>query len=535
MANSDARFKDIYDSLEKITLRLSRVEECITSPHDCFNRSYFGEMTRALSMPGLRFIGERFQHGIHSYLWLLIHSVALFFSYVYIKEEYDNWQSSPVIRTLSNNLTSVREIPFPAVTICYPYFFKNYDYMEYLHKCMTYNSTAVNYTDCSYNGECDREEMETLSIASGLCAFQAMEGATNAPSKVYSRDINVSMDGKLFATRSQQVLPTCDFVIQQQINKEKDLITGCDTNGFQYFLAYGAYAMCTTANGVRHEDIYKESTVPAIPILPSSNSLRYVGKGLTLADMIYFNGGIDTTPAYFTDDDFFAFYVSKRQNETDKNICNIFKGDDFASVTLHNPAEIPLLQDLEHFVSSNNYHYLKVVPKLVTTKKDLIGYTPLQRGCYYSHERELMMFKFYSESNCDAECIVNCSIKVCNCVPLYLPRPNTLHRVCFSVCDYMGCNCGCLPDCVSLSYDIEYRKETQDTNETGVVFVYYKSSSFYPMIRVGMNDLAGFMAYSFGILGTFNGFSVMVIFELLYFTTFRLWCSIKRYLNEGID
>lgn len=531
--SSNANIQEIYDALEKLSLRVTRVEQSIASPHDCFSRSYFSELTRSLSMPGLRFVGEKFQHRIHSYLWLLIHSVALLISYVYIQEEYNNWQSSPVVRTLSNNLTFVDEIPFPAITICVPYYFKSdYDYMKNIRKCMNCNSTDKNFSDCFYNGKCERDKIETLAVASGFCAFQGLEGFPDAASKVYSRDVNISIDGKLFSSLAQRVMPPCDFLVQQRINENKDFESGCNNNGFQHFLAYGAYGMCTTVNGLRHEDILKESVVSVIPIQPKSIDKRYVGKGMSLENMMYFNGGNNTIPAYFTEDDYFTFYITKQKNQTGENICNTFSNDEIASVILHNPAEIPLLQGLERMISVNKYNYMKVIPKLVITKKDLTRYSPTQRGCYYSHERELMLFKFYSESSCEAECNVNCSIKNCNCVPLYLPRPNTSLRVCVVECIYANCDCGCLPDCISLSYEFEARKESKNTNETGVLFVFYKNKSFNPMIRIGINDLAGFIAYSFGILGTFNGFSVMVIFEIIYFTTFRLWSSIKNYLNS---
>jgi hypothetical protein len=477
-------------------------------------------------MPGFRFVGEKSQHSFHTYVWLFIHVVALLISYIYIKEEYINWQTTPAIRTLSNNLTMVSEIPFPAVTFCTPYTMKSgYDFVGSLEKCLTCDSAAGD--DCVFNSECDREEVETLAVAAMLCQFQGAGNVTQSPAVVFTRDVSKSIDGERFTIYAKKVFPPCDYTIKQRLNKNKEFVEGCDRNGFQHFIAYGAYQFCTTVNGLRHEDVYKENVVLSIPLQPSPYYQNYVGEKMTLENMLYFKGGNDTIPVYFTEEDYFTYHISKRNNLMHHNVCNFFSLNELASVTLHNPAEIPLVQDLERMINIDKYNYMKIIPNLVTTKKDLIGYSPSQRGCYYSNERELMLFKSYSKNKCEYECYANCSLRSCNCIPPYLPRPNISYRVCITDCD-VNCDCGCLPDCVSLSYDFVARKETKDTNGSGVLEVYYKDKNFYPMIRVGISDLANFMAYSFGILGTFNGFSVMVIFELFYFMTIRLWSSIKN-------
>lgn len=38
---------------------------------------------------------------------------------ILIKDSYEKWDESPVIVTFSEKMTSIKSIPFPAVTICH--------------------------------------------------------------------------------------------------------------------------------------------------------------------------------------------------------------------------------------------------------------------------------------------------------------------------------------------------------------------------------------------------------------------------------
>lgn len=44
--------------------------------------------------------------------------LAIVLSAYYINEIYGKWKTTPVIFTIDSTATSIRDIPFPAVTIC---------------------------------------------------------------------------------------------------------------------------------------------------------------------------------------------------------------------------------------------------------------------------------------------------------------------------------------------------------------------------------------------------------------------------------
>lgn len=96
----------------------------------------------------------------------------------------------------------------------------------------------------------------------------------------------------------------------------------------------------------------------------------------------------------------------------------------------HNPAEIPMYQSHETInLPLHKELFLRMEPKVVTASQDLEEYTPMNRRCYFSHERPLSLFKVYTQRNCQLECRVNCSVSLCDCVPFYLPRKYTSQRL----------------------------------------------------------------------------------------------------------
>jgi len=62
-----------------------------------------------------------------------------------------------------------------------------------------------------------------------------------------------------------------------------------------------------------------------------------------------------------------------------------------------------------------------IKPTLMTTSPGLRDYLPHKRQCYYSDEKRLEYFKFYSQNNCKLECFTNATLERCGCVAFYMP------------------------------------------------------------------------------------------------------------------
>ncbi|XP_054278982.1 uncharacterized protein LOC128997370 [Macrosteles quadrilineatus] len=499
------------------------------STEDSFARSYFRQMMMSISMPGLKFIGERHKSWFHAYMWILFHAIALLISSIYIKEEYHNWQRSPVVRTISNNLTYVNEIPFPAISICLaPSLNNSYDYNGNLEKCFFCNSTGQT-GECDFNSVCDFDEKATLAFASSICRNSSNGQLSGNPWFVFEEEIQSFLKNDEYSRFSKKVFPMCEFMITRErkahdstykIMQYYDL--SCYENVFQHFIS--GSGMCFTINGLKHEDIYKETTVLSLPLKRGScTGHGYRGANFTLENMIYFNGNNETIPAYMSDDHVITFRISERRQG--KYFCNPNK-QDVGRFAIHNPVDVPFIFENKLMIAEGEGLHIRVIPELVTTEADLENHLPTARGCYYSHERGLSMFKYYSERNCEAECVANCSLQMCGCVPYFLPRHNSSVNVCLSLCSRArSCDCQCLPDCTSLTYEFESLK-VYGKDYTGILYISFKKSGFYSTLRVSFTNLAQFMAYCFGIVGVFNGFSIMMFCEVFYFFTFKLWESV---------
>ncbi|XP_054272569.1 pickpocket protein 28-like [Macrosteles quadrilineatus] len=442
---------------------------------DHFPKSYLTDITQSISLPGFKFLGEKNPPRLQTILWVVIHLWALTASYCVIKIEFDRWKSSPIVRTLSNNLTWTRDIPFPATTICTPCSVDREDYLKALQRCFLCNSTEKSF-ECHYNKECTFKEKASLALAS--LSF------THA---------NLSM-------------------------------TPC--------------RICFSINGVRHKDIFRESTVVTWPVQEAFESRLdegYIGNELNLDNMVY-KGNISTVPIYIPEEGYTRTHVNTVDENTSTEVKSFKNRNLLFRITIHNPFDILFVRKHKIFMDKGFPKRIKVIPKLVTNEKGLEEYKPGERGCFYFHERELAMFKLYSETNCETECTANCSLLNCGCIPYYLPRHNSSVDVCLTKCKFENCDCGCLPDCNSLSYDYEEfpLKDAIGTNTEYMWFMEFKETHFYSTVRVSVNSFAQFVAYSLGVVGVFNGFSVMVVFEISYFLTFRLWHSVKAYLH-GID
>jgi len=89
---------------------------------------------------------------------------------------------------------------------------------------------------------------------------------------------------------------------------------------------------------------------------------------------------------------------------------------------LHQPQDHPQVSvngDIK--LSFSKYTDLEIKPEVMTSSPELEHYDPHKRQCYYSYEKHLQYFKFYTENNCKLECWTNATLKMCGCVAFYMP------------------------------------------------------------------------------------------------------------------
>lgn len=90
-------------------------------------------------------------------------------------------------------------------------------------------------------------------------------------------------------------------------------------------------------------------------------------------------------------------------------------------VILHTPGQ--MMKNTRHTfrVPLSEEAEISIKPRLITTSDDLRDYSPNQRKCFFSSERQLRFFKYYTNHNCEAECLANFTNRECGCVKFSMP------------------------------------------------------------------------------------------------------------------
>jgi amiloride-sensitive sodium channel len=91
-------------------------------------------------------------------------------------------------------------------------------------------------------------------------------------------------------------------------------------------------------------------------------------------------------------------------------------------ILLHHPAEVPRFITRHFRASVNQIFDIAVKPEMTVTSPNVKNYDPHVRKCYFSYERSLQFFQFYTQENCHVECLANYTLATCGCVGYYMPR-----------------------------------------------------------------------------------------------------------------
>lgn len=117
----------------------------------------------------------------------------------------------------------------------------------------------------------------------------------------------------------------------------------------------------------------------------------------------------------------FAYVMRLFEEDIDYLCRSPFQGH---KLFLHPPHEVPNFS--RHFqnirIAPDEDMSVLVTPHTVITSEGLRGYNPVRRQCYYNSERSLQFFNFYTQSNCELECLANFTLQYCGCVPFSMPR-----------------------------------------------------------------------------------------------------------------
>lgn len=90
-------------------------------------------------------------------------------------------------------------------------------------------------------------------------------------------------------------------------------------------------------------------------------------------------------------------------------------------IFLHTPGDVLKESDVSIRVPFSEEVQISIKPKLTSTSDGLRKYDIEKRQCFFNSENKLNFFKFYSQGNCQAECLANYTLKMCGCVKFNMP------------------------------------------------------------------------------------------------------------------
>lgn len=530
----NTRFAGIASRVMKMKRRHSRYERPIYALWELF--SDYSEFS---TIHGVRYMGEKKRHWSERIWWLFAVICSIIVCSILVYQTWLKWKHTPVIVTFSEESTPVYEIPFPTVTICTDIKMKQ---------------TKLNFTDVWHklnkdgykNATIKSEDLQMMHSLSPICdrpPAHFEEYVKQSGLNVTDADVQFFANAKRVAPSLNEILFRCTWH-RQDINCSdifQEILTDegiCFT--FNYYNAseiYNEYMLADSFHVTRHKKKSSYWNGVKVPNMTESDIYPYRvlsgSEGLRI-DLRLFEFDID--------------YVCSGPVQSFK-------------ILLHSAGEIPQLKKYYYRIPLDHDTVMAVRPNIMNTTESLIkNYNQDQRKCIDEGERNLIFFKKYTQRNCQLDNLALRTSIRCKCVAFSMPRlrnipicrtlvqlqcvKNVENSLMQQVLNKTAISYNCLPACRSISYDAEIsmarldRYNHQRAMGQGVksqrkrrytrVFISFKDEQFFSSRRAEMYTVIDFIANCGGILGLFMGISILSIVEVVYFSTLRIGCSLRK-------
>ncbi|KMZ05691.1 sodium channel protein Nach [Drosophila simulans] len=267
---------------------------------------------------------------------------------------------------------------------------------------------------------------------------------------------------------------------------------------------------------------------------------------------------------------------------TNGYIVLIHNAENYASVSSSNV--------LEMFPGQGEDSYIAVYARVVDTDDSLKSFSPFSRRCYFEYEaqnpvhEELMKTYSYSYTfpNCISRCRIRSIIALCRCLPFQMPLQlvENLDGVVFCTLGHVSClnqymfkwrnilterhiinglereieealYCPqCLPSCRDVQYGVSMsalpidnylatlklddNNQTEFSTDISVLRVYFGEPHAQYYIRLLNNTWFEVFSTIGNIMSIFVGFSMVAIFEILFFFTKYIYEGCHRMVEQNI-
>ncbi|XP_037826366.1 pickpocket protein 28-like [Lucilia sericata] len=507
------------------------------------------EYSKKTSVHGLNYIFAIHRPFYEKLYWIIFTVISLYLAISYMWETYIKWLDTPTILGFDETLVKIHKIPFPTVTIC----------PENKRDITKFDFSDVSefiWSEIEQHKKFpDKEVLTEEYVHKFLATLQTCnQEVINRFSPFLPTNINVDVAENLLNM-------VADINVTMQMCKWNGRFDeGCSI--IRKVLT--DEGVCYQFNGLRPQDIYRQSDFISYK---DEEADKFNNTHNWSLDYGYQDQGFNAYPKRSIMSSVRnGFYALLGAYEDDNDyVCNRFKQG--FKVFLNSPDSVPVTTGNYILVPNSHEVMVTVLPQYITSLDNLLQFGPEKRQCYFNSERNLYFFKFYTQNNCQTECLTNYTIAKCGCAKFWMPKPLDV-----PVCDLTKVNCynnaaneleiiianqtaqkvkdsnvkimcDCMPACNSLEYNYEITRAYLDAEATTIahrenyeedgaitsrVTVYYRESQFTAIKRTVLYDLTQLIANCGGIFGLFMGISMLSVIEFIYFFSLRLLNNFRK-------
>lgn len=470
------------------------------------------------SLHGLRYIGTTTLSVFERVFFGLSFIIVIFLAGYFISNVYQKWRETPVIIGLDPVSTNIKDIPFPAVTICN----MNQVRKDFAARLKSRKDKVILDSICTQGDGLDNEDAN-------------IEGKWS-----YIRDFLLNS-----SQPCEDMITDCKFGMQNfDCDKSfSSVLTDeglcCSFNAVHPRLLFKEFEKNEYVDEFVHEDVEYMTWTPEKGYAKTSQTpypAPVPGPGSNMGLTLILNADVAN------------YYCSSTSSSGFK-------------VLLHSPIETPKVANYGFFIATGLETKVVISPK-ISESSDLIRKIPIQqRQCIFANEANLSYYNIYSKKNCEMECSSKLTEQSCNCTLYFMPRKfnngskicnrkkascyeQILYNIAYSHPEY-SCNY-CLPACFEINYGREISSARLGTggfltvqkisprsadyiqNNLAIIHIFFIDNAYGGFTKSELIGFTEFLSNTGGLLGLFMGFSVISLIEIIYFLSLRPYCASNR-------
>ncbi|VVC43318.1 Epithelial sodium channel [Cinara cedri] len=346
---------------------------------------WFREYCEKTTAHGMRYFVMKHRSQIEKVYWIVVLNCMILAAFYVLILLSNIWINNPVVYFIENTESEIKELPFPSFRVC--------PVNQVRKRVLGSDGT----TNSSY-GE-DLDKFMSLICSSNTYTASAM--------KQHSMEY---VDYDVFKKWVIDYSVSCPETFQSHVNWQNTTIPNiCDFVQPSLIIT----GICFTLNTIPmyqmvHEEYYQRISKWNL----DEGYSMYSGKDDLVSNHYLVIPARTSGASYYHR---FRMVLYSLQKDEIQSCPNTDLADGSFLITLANPMEYSSI-NVRSFILPDTYTRIQVTPFVKKMNWCLKWRSLETRKCYLQNERKLSIFKMYTESNCNYECMINETISMCGCI-----------------------------------------------------------------------------------------------------------------------